>query len=166
MNTARTFVEMLCLLIRGTRGEEIRGAALKKLATITRAIGQRVDAKSFPALRHDEFHVLCRIFARRPEDCITSEHAMSGAQQSAVHTIQRDLHKINPSVPINGKLDAVTVDAINAVFNGWDDAPPSLRTGKLTAQKIARNTGTVAKFVRLAIRGATTFADVNTEGCC
>lgn len=152
----KQFLESLCFMIRGTAGDELQGRPLQAMAIIAKRIDARVKAKSFPAMSHDEFHGLCAAFARKPDDCHTTQHATStsagvATRSADILSIQRNLHKINADVPVTGKLDAVTVAAVNSVFNGWDDAPPKLRTGTLSASDIASQARIVNKFLKKAI---------------
>lgn len=78
-----------------------------------------------------------------------------------IRSIQITLQHMGMPVRPTGTLDQATVDAINGVFNGWDDAPPKLRTGKLTAHDIVRQLPIVSKFVHAAAGGAQVFHDVN-----
>lgn len=78
-----------------------------------------------------------------------------------IKTIQVTLAKMGLPVHPTGVLDDLTVSAINGVFNGWDDAPPDLRTGKLTAHDIARKLPVVTRLVKLAAGGAMVLPDVN-----
>lgn len=77
----------------------------------------------------------------------------------AVANMQKMLAGIGMAVRPTGRVDAATVDAINAVFAGWDDAPPKLRGGKLTQQQIERNLPAVSKYLHAAIHGAQDFGD-------
>lgn len=56
-----------------------------------------------------------------------------------------------------GTLDPQTVGFINAVLGSWDDAPPKLRTGSLSAREIKSQLGLVAKLIKRAASGATSF---------
>jgi hypothetical protein len=77
----------------------------------------------------------------------------------AVVAIQRDLMKMGiSSVRMTGRLDTPTVGGINGVLGGWDDAPPALRTGQLTAPEIARKLPLVVRYVHLAVHGALNIA--------
>lgn len=90
-----------------------------------------------------------------------SASSVFGAAHDPVPGIQRTLASMGIPVRVTGVLDQQTVDAINGVFNGWDDAPPALRTGKLTQHDIARQIGLVSKLVKHAAGGALVFHDVN-----
>ena len=83
------------------------------------------------------------------------EYALGAAAPSPkdqVKGMQARLRGIGFSdVRPTGKLDRVTVEAINSIFNGWDDAPPALRTGTLTDRQIAANLGTVQKYMKKAV---------------
>ena len=73
-----------------------------------------------------------------------------------IRAIQQLLHQLGTGVQITGRLDAATVNAINGVFNGWDDAPPYLRTGKLNQHDVAAHLGDVTKYLQRAAGGAMT----------
>lgn len=87
--------------------------------------------------------------------------SLGSAGGSPIRTIQLTLVKMGIPVRPTGTLDQATVDALNGVFNGWDDAPPKLRTGKLTAHDVARQLPLVTKLVKQAAGGALVFPDVN-----
>lgn len=78
-----------------------------------------------------------------------------------VGNIQRTLRSIGMQVPQTGALDAATVAAINSIFAGWDDAPPRLRTGELTAAQIAANLPMVSRYLKLATSGAKSFDELD-----
>jgi hypothetical protein len=80
---------------------------------------------------------------------------------SPIRAIQTDLKKIGALARINGVLDANTVNGVNQVLGGWDDAPPKLRTGKLSSHDIAANLPAVRKYLHAAVTGALVFHDVN-----
>ena len=63
-----------------------------------------------------------------------------------------------------GVVDEPTVDAINEIFSGWDDAPASLRGGNLTAKQIQSNLPLVQRYLRQAIGGAQAFGDASKGG--
>lgn len=76
--------------------------------------------------------------------------------------MQKDLLKIgSDGVKPTGKLDEATVNAINGVFNGWDDAPKNLTSGNLTPAQISKNQNVVARYLHKAIGEMTTFSNVN-----
>ena len=75
-----------------------------------------------------------------------------------IRAIQQALHRLGTGVQITGRLDAATVDAINGVFGGWDDAPAYLRTGKLSQHDIAQHLADVSKYLHQAVGGAMTVA--------
>lgn len=77
-----------------------------------------------------------------------------------VKNIQRTLASIGIPVKQTGALDQETVDAINSIFKGWDDAPSKLRGGNLTAHDIAKDIGAVARYINLATGGAKSFEDL------
>lgn len=83
----------------------------------------------------------------------------SGAAGTGVKGMQRMLAGIGMAVRPTGAVDRATVDAINAVFAGWDDAPPKLRGGNLTARQISSNLPAVSRYLKLAIHGAQDFGD-------
>lgn len=91
-----------------------------------------------------------------PEKLIDDE---SGAAAGGVAGMQKMLAGIGMAVRPTGRVDQATVDALNAVFAGWDDAPPKLRGGALTAKQIASNLPAVARYLKLAIHGAQDFGD-------
>jgi hypothetical protein len=83
--------------------------------------------------------------------------ASSGAAPATpIRAIQQTLQHLGTGVRLTGRLDQATVDAINGVLGGWDDAPPALRTGKLSQHDIAAHIRDVAKYLRLAAGGAMT----------
>lgn len=82
----------------------------------------------------------------------------SGAAGGVVG-MQKMLAGIGMAVRPSGRVDAATVDAINAVFAGWDDAPPKLRGGNLTGKQISSNLPSVERYLRMAIHGAQDFGD-------
>lgn len=75
---------------------------------------------------------------------------------TSVVSLQQHLRAMGMQVRPTGVLDKATVAAINAVFTGWDDAPPKLATGRLTAHQISMQLPVVAKLVSLAAHGAMT----------
>ena len=87
--------------------------------------------------------------------------SFGAATGGPIKSIQLTLAKMGLPVHPTGVLDNPTVSAINGVFNGWDDAPPALRTGQLTKHDIARQLPTVAKLVKQAAGGAMVLPDVN-----
>lgn len=151
----KQFLESLCFVVRGTAGDDLGQKSLRVVAAIASKIDARITSKSFPAMSHQDFHQLCAAFSRQRADCM-------GAARSDIITIQRQLQKINADIRPTGKVDAATVIGVNSVFNGWDDAPPELATGRLTAAQISKNARTVAKFLKKAIGESTTFADVSS----
>lgn len=82
-----------------------------------------------------------------------------GAPQAnpTVRAIQRDLRAVGFGLRLNGQLDTATVEAVNSILSGWDDVPPHFRTGRLTAAYIRSQIGSIARYVRKAVRGATGF---------
>lgn len=78
-----------------------------------------------------------------------------GAPTSAqVKFLQKNLRAVGFSdIKVTGVLDAKTVAAINGIFGGWDDAPPKLKTGTLTAAEITKNLNTVVKLMKAAVGG-------------
>jgi len=80
-----------------------------------------------------------------------------GAAGGPIKIVQTYLARMGLPVRVSGVLDAATVNAINGIFDGWDDAPPKLRTGRLTKHEIAMQIGVVARYVKLAATGATSF---------
>jgi len=84
------------------------------------------------------------------------------ASGGPIRGIQHTLAAMGMPVRPTGVLDQPTVEAVNGVLNGWDDAPPALRTGKLTQHDIARQIGLVAKLIKQAAGGALVFHDVNS----
>lgn len=84
-----------------------------------------------------------------------------GAARGPISTIQAHLRAMGMPVHASGALDQATVDGVNSVFNGWDDAPPKLRTGRLTAKDIAKQARLVAALMKKAAGGALVFHDVN-----
>jgi hypothetical protein len=73
---------------------------------------------------------------------------------SPIRTVQALLQRMGLPVKPSGVLDQATVDAINGVLGDWSDAPPQLRTGRLTAHDVARQLGAVSKYLKLAAGGA------------
>jgi len=80
-----------------------------------------------------------------------------GAAGGPIKTVQVYLARMGLPVRATGVLDAATVNAINGIFDGWDDAPPRLRTGRLTKHEIATQIGVISRYVKLAATGATNF---------
>lgn len=80
-----------------------------------------------------------------------------GASGGPIKTVQSYLARMGLPVRATGVLDNATVNAINGIFDGWDDAPPKLRTGRLTKHDIATQIAVVAHYVKLAATGATNF---------
>jgi hypothetical protein len=80
-----------------------------------------------------------------------------GAAGGPIKTVQVYLARMGLPVHATGVLDAATVNAINGIFDGWDDAPPKLRTGRLTKHEIAAQIGLVTRYVKRAATGATSF---------
>lgn len=88
----------------------------------------------------------------------------SGAAGGGVKSMQRELAGIGMPVQVTGKVDAATVDAVNEIFHGWDDAPALLKSGDLTARQISANLPFVEKYVKKAIGGAQEFGDATKDG--
>jgi hypothetical protein len=86
---------------------------------------------------------------------------LGAAASGPIRAIQTDLKKIGALTRVTGVLDDATVTGVNQVLGGWDDAPPKLRTGKLTSHEIAQNLPAVRKYLRAAVTGALVFPDVN-----
>ncbi len=80
-----------------------------------------------------------------------------GAAGGPIKTVQSLLANMGLPVRPTGVLDDATVAAINGIFDGWDDAPPKLRTGRLTKHEVATNIGLVTRYVKIAAHGATNF---------
>jgi hypothetical protein len=80
-----------------------------------------------------------------------------GAAGGPIKTVQSLLVHMGLPVRVSGVLDDATVNAINGIFDGWDDAPPKLRTGRLTKHEVATNIGLVTRYVKRAAGGATNF---------
>ncbi len=78
-----------------------------------------------------------------------------GASPS-VAALQRNLRAMGMPVRQTGVLDKATVASVNAIFAGWDDAPPALASGRLTAHQIAMKLPAVSHYVALAAHGAMT----------
>lgn len=87
----------------------------------------------------------------------------AGNRVAGVKNLQRTLASIGMGVKTTGVVDEATVEAVNSVFNGWDDAPESLKGGNLTASQIAKNLPTVSKYLRLAVHGAQGFGDASKD---
>lgn len=89
----------------------------------------------------------------------------SGAEGGGggIKRMQRELAGIGMPVKPTGKVDDATVDAINEIFHGWDDAPPLLKNGDLTARQISENLPFVEKYVKKAIGGAQEFGDATND---
>ena len=81
------------------------------------------------------------------------------AMQPGVKNLQRRLASVGLPVRQTGVVDEATVEAINGIFSGWDDAPEKLRGGNLTAGQISKNLPAVTKYVKLALGGAQNFGD-------
>lgn len=94
---------------------------------------------------------------------ISNASSTSGAapRSPGVKNLQRSLQSIGMEVKPTGVVDAATVTAINEVFSGWDDAPPKLRTGNLTAKQISSNLPVVAKYLHQAISGSKSFEQLD-----
>ena len=88
----------------------------------------------------------------------------TGTKVPGVKNMQRSLASVGMNVKTTGVVDQPTVDAINAIFEGWDDAPAQLRGGDLTARQIQNNLPTVQKYLRQAIGGAQAFGDASKDG--
>ncbi len=80
-----------------------------------------------------------------------------GAAGGPIKTVQTHLARMGLPVRVTGVLDAATVNAVNGVFDGWDDLPKKLRTGRLTKHEIATQIGLVTHYVKLAATGATSY---------
>jgi hypothetical protein len=87
-----------------------------------------------------------------------------GAKVSGVKNMQRSLSNIGMPVKLTGVIDQPTVEALNAVFQGWDDAPARLRTGTLTAREIQSMLPAVQHYLHKAIGEAKDFGDAAREG--
>lgn len=79
---------------------------------------------------------------------------LGAATATPIRAIQQTLQHIGLGVHVTGRLDQATVDAINGVLGGWDDAPPYLRTGKLSMHDIAAHLQDVSRYLRKAAGGA------------
>lgn len=80
-----------------------------------------------------------------------------GAAGGPIKTVQVHLANMGLPVRVTGVLDAATVNAINGVFNDWDDVPPKFRTGRLSKHEIAANIALVTRYVKLAAGGASSY---------
>ena len=87
-----------------------------------------------------------------------------GAKIPGVKNMQRTLQSVGMPVRTTGVVDQPTVDAVNAIFQGWDDAPSALAGGNLTAGQIMSNLPLVQKYLRQAIGGAQQFGDATKDG--
>lgn len=83
---------------------------------------------------------------------------LGAVRTTPIKSIQQTLAHLGTGVQVTGRLDDATVQAINGVFSGWDDAPAYLRTGQLSQHDIARHLADVSKYLRLASSGAMTVA--------
>ncbi len=99
-----------------------------------------------------------RLYIRRRR---SSGPSLVAGDGEAIRAIQKDLGRIGADVKPTGRLDEATVLAINGVFNGWDDGPKAMTTGKLTAAQISKNATVVAKYLHKAVAQMTTFANAN-----
>lgn len=88
----------------------------------------------------------------------------AGHRLAGVKNLQRTLASIGLPVKVTGVVDDPTVEALNGIFSEWDDAPASLRGGKLTAAAVANNLPTITAYVRRAAGGAKNFGDATKEG--
>lgn len=87
-----------------------------------------------------------------------STHAADfGAALPPVKNIQANLRKMGMPVRMTGVIDQQTVAAVNGIFEGWDDVPPKLRTGRLTPRDVGKQLALVNKYVQRAATGATGF---------
>ena len=80
-----------------------------------------------------------------------------GAAGGPIKTLQVHLARMGLPVRVTGALDDATVNAINGIFNDWDDVPPKLRTGRLTKHEIATQLGVITRYVKLAAMGASSY---------
>ena len=80
-----------------------------------------------------------------------------GAAGGPIKTVQSLLANMGLPVRPTGVLDDATVSAVNGVLGDWDDAPPKLRTGRLTKHEVAANLPTITHLVKRAAGGATNF---------
>lgn len=85
-------------------------------------------------------------------------NTLGAVRTTPIRTVQNLLHQLGTGVQITGRLDAATVNAINGVFNGWDDAPPYLRTGRLSQHDVVRHLADVQRYLSKALTGAMTVA--------
>lgn len=76
---------------------------------------------------------------------------------SPIKTMQSHLARMGLPVRVSGVLDEATVNAVNGIFDGWDDVPSKLRTGRLNKHQIAVNIALVTRYVKLAAAGATSY---------
>ena len=68
--------------------------------------------------------------------------------------LQRELARAGLPVEATGTLDQPTVDAVNTVLRGFPRAPAKYTAGDLSAEEIARDLPSIAKYVSLATAGA------------
>lgn len=80
-----------------------------------------------------------------------------GAASSPVRSIQSSLRRMGMPVRVSGVIDAATVEGVNGVLGGWDDAPPRLASGQLTAPEIKKLAPLVDRYIKKAAGGATGF---------
>ena len=80
-----------------------------------------------------------------------------GAASSPIRSIQSTLRRMGLPVRVTGVIDPATVDGVNGVLGGWDDAPPRLASGRLTAPEIRKLAVLVDRYIKKAAGGATGF---------
>jgi hypothetical protein len=88
---------------------------------------------------------------------------IGASMQPGVKSLQRRLASVGLPVKQTGVVDSATVQAVNGIFAGWDDAPANLSGGNLTAGQIAKNLGLVSKYVKKALGGAQNFGDSSKD---
>lgn len=89
--------------------------------------------------------------------CPIAGESEFGAAGGPIRTVQTLLVRMGLPVRASGVLDDATVAAVNGVLGDWDDAPPKLRTGRLTKHEVAVNLPTITHLVKRAATGATNF---------
>lgn len=88
---------------------------------------------------------------------IAGDSIFGAAGGGPIKTMQSHLARMGLPVRVSGVLDTATVNAVNGVFDGWDDAPAKLRTGRLTKHEIATQIALVTHYVKLAATGASSY---------
>jgi hypothetical protein len=89
--------------------------------------------------------------------------AMGATEAAGVKRVQRALASVGMPVRTTGVVDQATVSALNNIFAGWQDAPPKLRAGGLTARDVKSMLPSVEKYLARAVGEAQKFGDATKE---